>query len=223
MHVLMTNFHGNPNVGLYGFANDKYCLLGKEVSHHQAQEIAKVLKVPVHQIAIAGTGLIGAFLAGNNKMLLVPSIAFHHELDALDKLDIEYTVIKTRLTALGNNLLCNDTGCLANPEFSADIKKEIRQALGVSLKPGMIAGLDTVGSAGVLNKHGAVLHRDITGPEMDYVQDLLQVPCETGTVNMANPMMRSGVIANSKGFVVGDASGGPEVNNIDHALGFLPK
>lgn len=218
----MTNFHGNPNVGLYGFANDEFCLLGKEVSHHQALEVEKVLNVPVHQVSLCGTGLIGAFCAGNNHMLLVPSIAFHHELDALDKLHIKYKVIKTKMTALGNNLLCNDHGCLASPEFSADTKKEIRQALGVALKPGTIAGLDTVGSSAAVNKHGGVIHRDIGKAELDYIEDLLQTVLETGTVNMANPMIRSGVICNAKGFVVGDHSGGPEVNNIDHALGFLP-
>jgi len=223
MHVLMTNFHGNPNVGLYGFANDEYCLLGRDISHELAKEIEKVLHVPVHQVSICGTSLVGAFCAGNSHMLLVPGIAFHHELDILERLNIKYKVIKTKLTALGNNLLCNDLGCLANPEFSADTKKEIRQALGVALKPGTIAGLSTVGSAGILNRHGCVLHRDIERAELKYVEDLVQVPCETGTVNMANPMLRSGVICNSKGFVVGDHSGGPEVDNIDHALGFLPK
>ena len=50
MHVLMTNFHGNPNVGLYGFANDKYCLLGKEVPQHQAQEIAKALGLSIKTV-----------------------------------------------------------------------------------------------------------------------------------------------------------------------------
>ncbi len=222
MHVIMTNFHGNPNVGLYGFANDQYCLLGRDVPHHQAQEIEKALKVPVHQISMCGTSLIGAFCAGNNHTLLVPSLAFHHELDVLDRLKIKYTVIKTKLTALGNNLLCNDYGCLANPEYSADTKKIIRQALDVALKPGTIAGLETVGSSGALNTHGCVIHRDIVKAELDYVEDLLQTTCETATVNMANPMVRSGIICNSKGFVVGDHSGGPEVNHIDHALGFLP-
>ncbi len=223
MHVLMTNFHGNPNVGLYGYANDAYCLLGRDIPHQQARAIEQVLKVPVHQISMCGTSLIGVFCAGNNHMLLVPSLAFHHELDALDKLNIKFKVIKTKLTALGNNLLVNDHGCLANPEFSADTKKIIRQALGVSLKPGTIAGLETVGSAAILNKIGGVIHRDVEKAELRYVEDLFNTEFETGTVNMANPLIRSGVICNSHGFVVGDHSGGPEVNNIDHALGFLAR
>ena len=70
MHILKTNFNGNPNVGLFGFATDEYCLLGKEIKKYVAKEIEKVLKVPVHQITLAGTSLIGAFAVGNSKILL---------------------------------------------------------------------------------------------------------------------------------------------------------
>ena len=95
MHLLMTNINGNPNVGLYGFANNKYVLVGREVPAALAQEIGKVLNVPVHQISIAGTSLLGVFLAGNDHKLLVPSIAFDSELRVLDKLGIPYAVIET--------------------------------------------------------------------------------------------------------------------------------
>ncbi len=220
-HILITNFNGNPNIGLYGFANDKFCLLGKEVPQKIAHKIEKALKVPVHQVTICGTSLIGAFCAGNSKCLLLPSIVFEEELKVLDNLNINYRLIGTKLTALGNNILCNDNGALVNPDFSADTKKRIRQALGVSLKPGEIAGINTVGSLGIINKKGCLIHRDAAEFEINFIKDLLKVPVYTGTVNMANPYIGSGVLCNSKGFVVGDASGGPEIANIDEALGFL--
>ena len=223
MHVLMTDFEANPNVGLFGYANDKYCLLGRSVPEAMAKEIEKVLKVPVHRIAICGTSLIGVFCNGNSNMLLVPEIAFKEELKALDDLKIPYTVINSKLTAFGNNLLCNDTGCLASPAYSAEVKKRIREALNVPLKPGMIADLETVGACAVLNTKGCVIHRDATTTEIEFVEKLLGVECMTGSVNMGSPYMRSGVLANSNGFVVGQGSGGPEVNNIDQGLGFLSK
>jgi len=55
------------------------------------------------------------------------------------------------------------------------------------------------------------------------VAEELKVQVETGTVNMANPLVRSGIICNDYGLVVGDASGGPEVTHIDESLGFLEK
>jgi translation initiation factor 6 len=194
-----------------------------EVPAKKAKELERILNVPVHQITMCGTSLVGAFVTGNSKTLLVPEIAFDYELAQLEKLGIDYTVIQAKLTALGNNLLCNDKGCLANPDFSADQKKSIRQALGTSLKPGKIAGLNTVGSLGALNSNGCVVHRDITRAETRFVEDLLGIRCFPSTINLSSPYIRSGLLCNDHGFIVGDASGGPEITNIDEALGFLER
>jgi len=222
-HVMLTNVNGNPNVGLYGYATDEYCLIGSEVSQKLVDEIEEILKVPVHVMTIAGTPLLGVFCAGNSKMLLVPSITMEHELEDLDKLGIKYTIIETRLTALGNNILCNDNGCLVNPDFSAVAKKKIRTALDVPLKPGTIADLNTVGSCAALNTNGCAIHRDVNPEELAVVQDLLDVECEPSTINFASPLLRSGILCNSNGLIIGDHSKGPEINNVDMALGFLPK
>lgn len=223
MHVLKTDFNGNPNVGLYGYCNNDYCLLGMEVPMKAAKQLERVLKVPVHQVTMCGTSLLGVFVTGNSSTLLVPEIAFDYELKKLEKIGIEYKVIKTRLTALGNNLLCNDQGCLASPAFSAEQKKRIRQALGVSLKPGKIAGLETVGSLAALNSTAGIVHRDITNAEKRYAEDLLGLELFTSTVNLSSPYIKSGLLCNDHGFVIGGASAGPEIVNIEDALGFLEK
>ena len=202
MHVLKTDCNGNPNIGLYGYCTDEYCLLGTEVPKETAKKIEKVLGVPVHQMTMCGTSLIGVFANGNSRTLLVPEIAFDYELKQLDKLGIRYTVIKARLTALGNNLLCSDEGCLANPDFSADQKKQIRQALGTSLKPGKIAGLGTVGSLGARNSTKCIVHRDISHHEKKFVEELLGVECAPSTVNMGSPYIRSGLLCNDNGFII---------------------
>ncbi|MBW2972393.1 translation initiation factor IF-6 [Candidatus Woesearchaeota archaeon] len=223
MHVLKTSFNGNPNVGLFAYCSSDYCLLGREVPHARAKEIEHVLGVPVHQMNICGTSLLGVFLAGNSRKLLVPEIVFESELKHLEHLGIDYEVVKAKLTALGNNLLCNDTGCLANPDFSADQKKRIRQALGVALKPGKIAGLNTVGSVAARNSRACIVHRDITRTEKKYVEELLGIRCVPSTVNMGSPYIGSGLLCNDNGFIIGDFSGGPEIVNVEEELGFLEK
>jgi translation initiation factor 6 len=223
MHIYETNFNGNPNVGLFGFANDHVCLMGYTISEKQAKKIEHVLKVPVHRISLFGTDLIGAFCAGNNKMIILPEIVFEDELKVLDRLGVKYKLIKTRHTALGNNVLCNDHGCLVNPDMGADSKKLIRQALDVPLKPGKIAETETVGSVSIHNKYGCIVHRDAKEFEIKFIKDILKMEIHTGSVNMGNPYLGSGVICNSNGFVIGDRSGGPEVVNIDECLGFLKK
>ena len=221
MHVLKTNINGNPNVGLFGYCTNDYCLLGMEVKKKIADEIGKVLHVPVHRLNIAGTSLLGVFLAGNSKKLLVPSICFDDELKTLQKLDIDYEVIESNVTALGNTILCNDSGCLVSQEFSSNQKKRIREALNVPLKPGTIGDLDTVGSLSALNSHACIISRDITDEELEKVEDLIKIKCFPSSVNMGSPYTGSGLLCNDKGFVIGDQSGGPEMTNVDESLGFL--
>jgi len=221
MHVLKMDFNGNPNIGLYAYANEKFCLVGKDISAENAKKIAKVLGVPVHRITMCGTSLIGVFVTGNSKCILVPSIAFEEELAVLDKLKIDYKVLETKLTALGNNILVNDKGCLVNPDFSKEERAKISEAFGVDVKKGKIAGLDIVGACATYNDKGIVIHRDIISKEADAVTELLGLECTNGTVNMGSPYVKSGLIVNSKGFIVGNLSSGPEIQFVDEGLGFI--
>lgn len=221
MHVEKTDFNGNFNLGLYAYANDNYCLVGHDVPADKIELLQNILKVPVHKISIAGTSLIGVFLAGNNNSLLVPKLAFTHELEALKKLGIKYHVITTKLTALGNNILCNDKGALINPDFGKTEEQEIKDALKVPVKRSKIANLDIVGALGALNNNGILIHRDAEDFEIDFIETTLGLKVYLGTVNFGSPYIKSGVIVNSNGFLIGESSGGPEIQNADIAFGFL--
>ena len=214
MHALKTSFNSNPNIGLYGIATDEYCLLGLDVPKKSAEKISKTLEVPIYRLNICGTSLWGVFCAANNNCLLVPSIAFDSELRALKKLGINYKVIRTKQTALGNNILCNNTGCLVNPEFSADTKKEIRLALNVKLRPGTIAGLEHVGALGAVNQTAGVVHQDVTKEEIEYLGDALEIDISTGTISFGTPYIRSGLLVNSKGFAISSSSTPIEIQNV---------
>ena len=221
MRILSLDLHSNPNVGLYGFATDSYCLLGRDVPGKAVKKIAEVLKVPVHIMTISNSSMIGAFVAGNSKMLLVPSITTKEEQKELAKLGIQLKVIETKLTALGNNLLCNDNGCLANPEFSAFVKKRIRQALDVKVVPHMLAGVEAVGACGIIANGRCLLHRDASDEELEMVSELLKAETQRGTVNRGSPYVKSGILCNSNGMIISAYSGGPEASNAYEALGFL--
>jgi translation initiation factor 6 len=225
MHILKTDINGNPNVGLYGFATNKYCLLGEEVSNKQAEEISKILNVPYFKLNIVGTSLLGAFLTGNDENLLIPKIAFPWEIDKIDKISKEigfkYHIIDTELTALGNNMICNKEACIVNPDYTEKDRKQIAKALNLQVKEGKIAELPTVGSLAVLNKNGCAIHRDAEQFEIDFINSFLKIECETATVNMGNPFIKSGVIVNDNGFIIGSGSGGPEITYLDEIFGFL--
>lgn len=221
MKLYKTSLSGNSNIGLYGFCNDHYCLLAPEFTPEQVAMIGQVLQVPVYQIKIAHTSLIGALVTGNSCILLVPNITDDQELMILKRLNIPYKVIPSKITALGNAILCNDAGALVHREYSADVKKIIRQALNVRLHPGEIATTEVPGSCVVHNSRAAVIHAFATQEQIKEVEDLLGVSCTKATVNFGSPLIRSGLLANSHGMVIGDSSTGIEIENIYEALGFL--
>ena len=125
MHAITGNYLGNPNIGLFCYANDKYCLVPHGVSEKMIKQFSEVLKVPVYEIRAAGTALLGVFFAGNDDILFVPEIMFENELKELEKHKIKYRIIKSELTALGNNLLFKDNICIASPDYDSEALKII--------------------------------------------------------------------------------------------------
>ena len=218
MHALKTSFRGNPNVGLYVFATETTCLVGPEVSDTDCEALGRVFEVPIHRATIAGTGLLGVFLAGNNRTVLVPSIATKRELDNLTKAGLQCAVIETDLTALGNNILVNDKGCLVSPEYSPAERTAISRALGMPVTPLAIGELPIIGSCCVATDAGCLAHRGITDAEAATVEATLGVPVGKGTLNLGNPYIKGGLAANARGFIVGDLSGGPEIVNAQDTL-----
>lgn len=221
MHVATADTGGSANIGLYAFATDTYCILGPEADQLKPL-IEEVLQVPVIQTTIAGTSLAGVFCAGNEETLLVPSIIFDHELERLKKAGINVEVLDTTHTALGNNIIATNDGVLVGPMFSAQERDKIAELLDKDVNMFRIADIEVVGSSMIATSKGGLIHRDASQFEQDMALDTLRVPqLLPGSVNMGVPYVRSGIIANKHGFLIGSASGGPEITNADEALGFL--
>ena len=219
-HILQTDFHGDVNVGLYGSCSDKLCLIGEFLHQKYQQRLQEVLKVPVLPLTIAGTDFIGIFVAMNSRGILLPKIIFPHELEEVKKLGLKYAILDTKYTALGNLILANDKGAIISPLLKNQ-KKVIEETLQVPARVGEVAELKIVGSCGVATNKGCLLHRDALDDEMDLIEEVLKVEVDIGTVNFGSPYVKSGVLANSNGFVVGKMTTGPEIVRIDEALGFL--
>jgi translation initiation factor 6 len=221
MHVLKTSFHGNPNVGLYGYCTKKYLLIGPEVPRQLHADFAKVFNREVKEITIAGSSLIGVFLAGNDHVVLIPSIAYPEEIEKIKKLGIPYSVLSTRLTCFGNNTLINNSFALISPEYSASEVKQIKDALNVPILQRKIADVDTVGSVAIMNNFGCLVHYEAPQHDLDFIREKFQVEVEHGSVNLGNPYVKSGIIVNEHGFIMGGLSGGPEVIHADRTFGFI--
>ncbi|MFH1770250.1 MAG: translation initiation factor IF-6 [archaeon] len=221
MATIMMSFNNNPNVGLYGFVTDKFALVGREVGANAVKELERILEVPVHIISIAGTSFIGVFVVGNEKKILVPSITFESELKVLDKLKINYEVFETDLTCLGNNIALNKNGAFVNPDFSAQEIKKLESIFKVPVKKINIADSETPGACMVINGDKALVHRDISKEDNKLIEKTLKVKTFSGTINMGSPQIKSGILCNSKGMIIGAISGPAEIMNAEEGLGFI--
>jgi translation initiation factor 6 len=211
MQFIRLSFNTDPNLGLYGFATESYCLLGFEST--SLDKIKSVLGVDTKVLTIAESKFVGIFAAGNSNGIVVPKIIEDYELKRLKQAlgDINVEVIKAKHTALGNLILCNDKGCLVSPSL-VKYKKQISDCLGVEVETGRIARTEIVGSAGRASNNGCLLHRDASQKDLERIENLLKVKADVGTVNFGTPFIKAGIILNSKGIIISDRSTGPEID-----------
>ena len=160
---------------------------------------------------------------GNSSHLIAPSFLPESDMkrvsDLALKLDLELIKLDTN-HAVGNIMLINDHGVLVSPALERH-KTQLERSLGIKCEVGTVAGLWIVGSAAFATNKACLVNPQITDLESSLIEKTLNVSLDVGTVNFGSPYPGSGIIANSKGFVVGNASSGPELGRIAEALGFV--
>jgi len=214
---LKAKFYGDPNIGMYGFATDDYCLLGLEPDKKILGKIETALGTTIKAATVAGTEFIGLFVTGNKNGIVLPHIVEDYEIKKLKALGLNIEIIKSRETALGNMILCNDKGCLISEKLRK-FKKRISGALDCEVETGKIAGLDIIGSVALANNTGCLCHRDAEESEMKKIEEILKVKVDVGTVGYGSPFIRSGIIVNSRGVLFSEFSTGPEIGRYEEVF-----
>jgi translation initiation factor 6 len=210
---LRTNFNGDPNIGMYGFATDKYCFLGANVQQSLLQRVRETLKTEIVSSTISGTELTGLFAMGNSNGIILSKIIEDYEVKKLKENGLNLKVINSNETALGNLILCNDKGCLISGSLKK-FQKEISDVLGCEVEIGKIANLDIVGSCGIASNIGCLCHREAREKELKKIEEILKVKVDVGSVTYGTPYVRSGIIVNSNGVLVSDPTTGAEIGRI---------
>lgn len=227
MHVLVTEFNQNPNVGLYGFVNDKFCILGNNVKEDLVKKISNVLNVPCYSSNIFGTELVGVFIAGNNDYMIVPELLPNEEklIDEIaSKHDMKIVHFKSKLNAFGNNIVIKDKNVIINPDYpKKDVElltkmlKEIDEKIVVSKFH--ISEVLTLGSVITVSSRGALLGYKFE-KELDELEKIFD-KMTLGSVLDGSPFVSSGILVNKFGFIAGNTCTGIELGIIDEAFGFL--
>ncbi len=215
MNFLKTNFHGDTNLGLYGFATDKYCLLGMN-----DKKIKSALGVPVYHCTILNMDMAGIFVAGNSHGIVINDFVEEYDIAKLRLHFKNILVLETKYTALGNLILMNDRGVIVSPLIKK-YRKNISEFFHLPCEATAIAGQKVAGNLAIATNKGCLTHPKIRKKEKEMLERVLGVKSEIGTVNFGSPYPGAGVIANSAGFVASTSTSGPELGRITEALGFL--
>ena len=221
MKIVQTDFFGEHNLGIFGKSSDEICLIGKSLEEKR-REVEDVLKVKCIALTISNTDLVGIFCALNKNGIILPKILNENEKRFFSELKknfgINLLILNSKFTALGNLILCNDSGALISELFNKKEKKAIEDVLGVEAQFSKIAGIKSVGSCGIATNKGCLIHRDASEEEIKVVEELLKVPVDIGTLNFGSPFVGACCIANSKGALVGRSTTGPEIARFQEAL-----
>ena len=224
LRVWQTNFYGDHNLGLYGKASDRICVLGR-ILEGKRESIENALNIKTVALTISNADLVGIFCALNENGILLPKIITDLEMEKFVELKklfgTNVKVLNSNFTALGNLILCNGHGALISKLFTKRDKKIIEDCLGVESCFSTIARIQTVGSCGIATNKGCLVHRDASEAEIKIMEEILKVKADIGTANFGSPFIGSCVIANSKGAIVGESTTGPEITRLQETLGLL--
>lgn len=217
----LLDFNENPNVGVYCKANDTVVFLQSQLLDKIKQKIASALDVSLVELSIHDSTIIGSLIALNSTGAIITNIANSSTISLIEKQGLNVYVLKDVINAAGNDILVNDYGALIHPDIKQSSVKKIEKTLKVPVYKGTIAELKTVGMAAVVTNKGCICHPKVSDEEKQQLEKIFQVKPMIGTVNHGHPMIGSGLVANSKGAVIGNQTTGIELGRIEEALGFL--
>lgn len=211
MPVVLSDVFGDPNVGIFSFANEKLAILPAGVGPKKLAGFRQALGVEAYAIGIADSRLVGIYVTGNSNSIIVPYITADPELKMLEATGVGVEVLYERRTALGNVVLCNDYGAVLDPRLKAPTVEAINKVLQVPVSTATIGGLPHVGALATASNSGVLANPVIVESEMRKISKALGVPVEKGTVNSGVPYPKCGIVVNSRGAVVGSSTLGAEL------------
>ncbi len=205
-------------MGVFTRTNDQVTFAATQLTERDYKEIEEALETRVTALTLAGSRLIGSLLALNSRAALVSSLADPADVRRLEETGIEVGVLEDRLNAAGNNVLVNDRAALIHPTLAHDVVDMVGSLFGVETRQGTIAGVPTVGMAGVVTGKGLLLHPRSTPEEVNDLATFFGVDAQIGTVNHGAPYIGAGLVANTKGAISGTPTTGIEIGRVEDAL-----
>lgn len=217
----LLDFDENPNVGVFCRANDEVAFIRKGLTKKVKNAVKLTLDVKLVELTIADATIVGSLMAFNSVGAVVTDFVDQESIGMIKKQGLDVCVVSDKLNAAGNDILVNDKGALVHPDLKDSSLKDVEKTLGVPVSRGTIASLKTVGMAAVVTNKGLLCHPKASEEEKRALEKIFGVNVMIGTVNHGSPVIGSGLVANTKGAIIGNITTGIEMGRIEEALGFL--
>jgi len=217
----LLDFNENPNVGVFCKTNDDIAFIRKGLPKKVKKKIISALDVKLIELHIADASIIGSLLTFNSKGAVVTDFVDEESMKIIYDQGLDVYIIEDKLNAAGNDILVNDNGALVHPNTRDDSLRKIEETFQVPVYRGTIGSLNTVGMAAVVTNKGLLCHPKVTNEEKKQLEKIFDVNVMIGTVNHGVPLIGSGLVANTKGAIMGNLTTGIEMGRIEEALGFL--
>jgi len=217
--IRTVDIYDTPIIGVFATCTEDIVLVPPLTKPETCAILEDSLDVRVVETLVNGSVVIGALSKGNSNGFLFSHGTDARELQELTGVQVE--ILPDKLNAVGNIVLANDSAALVHPELSDRSIEAIARTLKVEVYRGTIAGMKNVGMAGVVTNKGLLVHPKVTASEREILEKIFDLPVNIGTTNFGTQMLGSGLLANSKSYLAGSETTGPELGRIEEALGFI--
>lgn len=222
MAVSLLDMMGNPNIGVFCLATDKFTLVPPKLPRSKILRLESALNVKAVVATIGDTRLAGVLVAANSNGVVLPVNTSDDELEAV-RSAVEGNVerVPSRRNAFGNMVLANDRGAVMDPRLARDRATvgRVEDVLGVEVVSCEVADLPNVGSLAVATNRWVLAHPMLREEEKKVLEEVLKAPVDVGTVNCGVPFVKSGLVSNRFGAIAGSLTTGPELLVISHLVG----
>ena len=217
MGLRRTRTAGTFNLGVYAKASDDLAIAAAGSEASFLKDLSEALGVETVAITAGGARVVGSLVAMNSHGIAVSNMAEDEELADL-KSRFPILRLPDEINAAGNNILVNDHGAIVTPDAEPRTVKKIADVFGVEAVAATIAGCSTVGSVCVCTNKGCLCAIDASDEDVELLQDVLKVEVTRTTVNHGAQFLGAGIVANSKGALVGDETTPIEMGRIEDGL-----
>jgi len=214
--------YGNPFIGVYARSNDLITIVGKSVID-SFKNVGEILDTKVIGLNIGESDILGILSVMNNHGMIVPRLTTEEEMETLKSIAREngmnLMVLEGKYTAVGNNIVANDNGCIINPKIKR-MEKEIEDTLDVEVVAAKVGGYGTPGSVILATNKGFVANPCVAEnmDDVELIKSILKVDGGVGTANDGVPFISICGIANKNGIVVGETTTGYELGRLLECL-----